>query len=122
MKTQNLINAFNASITVETEDTYNRMSRAMFEFNKSLFNPLHTSYYNDIDVEILNRCRTVAPAGKFRYFCHNNELHLEIDQNKAYTYHLTKIVKTQFLNNLTFGCLMIMKNMTLMIWANYVYV
>ena len=35
MKTQNLIDAFNASITVETEDTYNRMSRAMFEFNKS---------------------------------------------------------------------------------------
>ena len=93
IKTQNLINAFNASITVETEDTYNRMSRAMFEFNKSLFNPPHKSYYNDIDVEILNRCRTVAPAGKFHYFCHNNELHLEIDQNKAYTYHLTKIVK-----------------------------
>ena len=36
IKTQNLIDAFNASKTVETEDTYNRMSRAMFEFNKSL--------------------------------------------------------------------------------------
>ena len=93
IKTQNLINAFNASITVETEDTYNRMSRAMFEFNKSLFNPLHKSYYNDIDVEILNRCRTVAPAGKFHYFYHSNELHIEIDQNKAYTHNLTNIVK-----------------------------
>ena len=81
IKTQNVIDAFNASITVETEDTYNGMLRAMFEFNKSVFNPLHKSYYNDIDVEILNTCRTVAPAGKFHYFYHSNELHIEIDQN-----------------------------------------
>ena len=93
IKTQNLIDSFNASITVETEDTYNRMSRAMFEFNKSLFIPLHKSYYNDIDVEILNTCRTVAPAGKFQYFYHSNELHIEIDEDKAYTHSLTKIVK-----------------------------
>ena len=59
------------------------MSRAMFEFNKSLSNPLHKSYYNDIDVDIVNRCRTVAPAGTFHYFYHSNELHIEIDQNKA---------------------------------------
>ena len=65
----------------------------MFEFNKSLFNPLHKSYYNDIDVDFFNRCRTVAPAGKFHYFYHSNELHIEIDQNKAYTHNLTKIVK-----------------------------
>ena len=50
-----MINAFNASITVETEDTYNRMSRAMFEFNKTLFNPLRKFYYSDIDVEILKQ-------------------------------------------------------------------
>ena len=85
--------AFNASIPVETEDTYNRMSRGMIEFNKSLFNPLHKSYYNDSDVDILNRCRTVAPASKFHYFYCSNELHIEIDQNKAYTQNLNNIVE-----------------------------
>ena len=64
----------------------------MFELNKSLFNPLHKSCYNDIDVDILNRCRTVAPAGTFHYFYHSNELHIEIDQNKAHTHNLTKII------------------------------
>ena len=64
VKTQNLTNSINASITVEAEKTYNNMSRAMFEFSQRVFNPLYKSYYNEVDVEILNRCRTIPPAGK----------------------------------------------------------
>ena len=63
VKTQNLTDAINGSITVEAEKTYNNMSKAMFEFSKRMFNPLHKSYYNEVDIEILNQCRTIPPAG-----------------------------------------------------------
>ena len=44
VKTQNLTNSINASITVEAEKTYDSMSRAMFEFSQRIFNPLYKSY------------------------------------------------------------------------------
>jgi len=52
-------------IAVRDEQTYNRMNEAMFKFNKSLFNPLHKSFYNDIDIAILDETRTIAPLGIF---------------------------------------------------------
>ena len=49
---------------VRDEQTYNRMNEAMFKFKKSLFNPIHKSYYNDVDITILDE--TVAEK-KFRW-------------------------------------------------------
>ena len=44
VKTQNLIkDSMDGSITVEAEHTYNNMSRAMYDFNQALFNPLPKS-------------------------------------------------------------------------------
>ena len=55
VKTQNLVNnSIDGTISVRTEQIYNNMSKAMYVFNKSLFNPLHKSYYNEIDMELLN--------------------------------------------------------------------
>ena len=66
LKTQNLIkSSCDGCIAVDDEITYNRMNKAMFNFNKSLFNPLHKSFYNDIDVAILNEARTIVPSGLF---------------------------------------------------------
>jgi hypothetical protein len=66
IKTQNLIkSSCDGCIAVDDEITYNRMNKAMFNFNKSLFNPLHKSFYNDIDVAILNEARTIVPSGLF---------------------------------------------------------
>jgi hypothetical protein len=105
VKTKNLIpSSVDGSSTVETEQVYNRMSKAMYEFNKKLFNPLHKSFYNELDVKILNSCRSVAPCGWLcrRYFTEDEKGHrivnafsnpVEIDINKAYTYHLTQITK-----------------------------
>ena len=98
VKTQNLTDAINGSITVEAEKTYNNMSRAMFEFSKRIFNPLHKSYYNEVDIEILNQCRTIPPAGKIHNFHYNREEHSEIDQNKAYTYNLGETVRIPVFN------------------------
>ena len=39
------------------------MNEAMFKFNKSLFNPIHTSHDNDIDITILDEARTIVPLG-----------------------------------------------------------
>ena len=66
INTQNLIkSSCDGCIAVDDEITYNRMNKAMFNFNKSLFNPIHKSFYNDIDVAILNEARTIVPSGLF---------------------------------------------------------
>ena len=52
-------------IAVRDEITYNRMNEAMLRLNKSLFNPIHKSHYNDIDITILDDARTMTPLGLF---------------------------------------------------------
>ena len=63
---------------MRTEQIYNNMSKAMYVFNKSLFNPLHKSYYNEIDMELFKECRTINPVGEinrhyFQYNPHTNK-------------------------------------------------
>ena len=51
IKTQNLVKSSpDGCMAVRDEITYNKMNEAMFKFNKSLFNPIHKSQYNDIDI------------------------------------------------------------------------
>ena len=40
------------------------MIEAMFHFDKNLFNPLHKSFYNKVDLEIYD-AKTIPPAGLF---------------------------------------------------------
>ena len=69
VKSQNLVsNSVDGTVSVRTEDIYNRMSRAMFDFNKALINPLHKSYYNEIDIQIFKECRIIAPTGYLNQF------------------------------------------------------
>ena len=115
VKTQNLVNnSIDGTISVRTEQIYNNMSKAMYVFNKSLFNPLHKSYYNEIDMELFKECRTINPVGEinrhyFQYNLHTNkddkmfympEHTVEIDIRKAFTHAFNKIkeipVFTQF--------------------------
>jgi len=66
IKIQNLIKLLcDGYIAIDDEITYNKINKAMFNFNKYLFNPLHKSFYNDIDVAILNEARTIVPSGLF---------------------------------------------------------
>ena len=56
IETHNLVTgSINGTITETTEQTYNNMSRAMYDFNTALFHPLHKSHYND---------RTIPPVGE----------------------------------------------------------
>ena len=115
VKTQNLVNnSIDGSICVRTEQIYNKMSKAMFNLNATLFKPTHKSYYNEIDVEILKECRTIPPVGdsnKHQYlynpktdkddkYCYTTEVTAEIDVRKAYTSAFNKIAEipvfTQF--------------------------
>ena len=66
IKIQNLIkSSCDGYIAIDNEITYNKINKAMINFNKYLFNPLHKSFYNDIDVAILNEARTIVPSGLF---------------------------------------------------------
>ena len=66
IRTQNLLKtSCDGCITVGDEKTYNRMNLAMFNFYKALFIPSQKSFYNDIDIKILDETRTIVPCGWF---------------------------------------------------------
>ena len=82
------------------------MSKATYEFNKALFNPLHKSYYNETDIQILKECRTIPPVGQLNKFYkvfnqrtskYDNcacmaETSSEVDVRKAYTHAFTSLI------------------------------
>ena len=39
------------------------MTKAMFGSNKSLFNPLHKSFYNEEDLNILEQAKIIVASG-----------------------------------------------------------
>ena len=109
VKTQNLITAsIDGSITTENaeedflrgaEATYNNMSKAMHEFNQELFNPLHKSYYNEADREIFRQCHSIAPSGNLlQLHDSRDDMHIEIDRSKAYTWAYNQIVEVPVFN------------------------
>ena len=64
IKTQNLIKgSSDGCIAVDDEKTYNNMNEAMFNFNKALFNPLHKSFYNNIDLKIYKKQKPYHQQG-----------------------------------------------------------
>ena len=78
------------------------MNEAMFKFNKSLFNPLHKSFYNHIDIAILDETRTIAPLGIFYDKKSIPKNIIELDRCKAFTKAFIDIAKI-FVFSLIFG-------------------
>jgi hypothetical protein len=100
IRTQELIkNGFDGSICVDDEETYNKMNKSTNTIREQLFKPSHLSYYNKIDIDILDECRSIPPSGLLLNIS-NNANFVEIDISKAYTSELKKIdiipVFTQF--------------------------
>ena len=69
------------------------MNEALFKFNKSLFNPIHKSHYNDIGLTILDDTRTIAPLGLIWDEKNIPKDILELDICKAFTKAFTDISK-----------------------------
>ena len=99
IKTQNLIKgSSDGCIAVDNEKTYNNMNDAMFHFNKNLFNPLHKSFYNKVDLEIYDEAKTIPPAGLFTDKGSIPKDLTEIDITKAYTSRLVGITQVPVFN------------------------
>ena len=91
----------NDDVWVDTEEKYNKVSATMFKFHKSIFSENYKSYYNEIDLKVLDECRTIVPNGTLLkakdYDEKGYELTLwpeykcSIDTRKAYSYQATKI-------------------------------
>ena len=104
IQSQNLSKSkIDEDVVVSSEEAYKKTSEAMFKMNKSIFNENHKSYYTDTDIEILDECRTIVPAGLINNpeveknvadapqgFCRSVA---EIDINKAFTKAFTSIKK-----------------------------
>ena len=84
-------------IAVDTEDKYNKVSEEMFKFHKKLFTENHKSYYTDLDVEILDECRTIVPYGRFKHLVNDTEL-CSIDRRKSFSKSASDIVKVPVFN------------------------
>ena len=79
-----------SDVIVDTKDKYNRLINAMFAFNKAIFPENHKSKYDDIDLSILNECRTKVPKGYLHKSDRLKEL-VEIDRTKAFTWAFKQI-------------------------------
>ena len=84
-------------IATDTEEKYNRIAEAMFNFNKKLFSSSHMSQYDDVDIEILDECRTVVPLGYLEKNVEFKNL-VEIDRTKAFTWAFNQINKIPIFN------------------------
>ena len=92
IRTQNLLTtSCDGSITVGNEKTFNTMSLAFYNFHKSVFNPIHKSFYSDLDLKILNESKTIVPSGLIypadvmRQLKKEKAKMTEIDITKAFT-------------------------------------
>ena len=84
-------------ISTNMEDKYNRIVEAMFNFTKKLFSSSHMSQYDNVDIEILDECRTVVPLGYLDKNIDVNEL-VEIDRTKAFTWAFNQITSIPIFN------------------------
>ena len=50
---------------VSTEEKYNKVNGAFFDLDKAVFNKGLKSFYNTVDVKVLDNCRTTIPHGMF---------------------------------------------------------
>ena len=74
------------------------MNDAMFNFNKMLFNPLHKSIYNKLDLEIYEEAKPIPLAGCLFLNLGNTSNITEIDITKAYTSRLDNVDKIPAFN------------------------
>ena len=91
------IDNINEDIAVDTENKYIKVSEEMFKFHKKLFTENHKSYYTDLDVEILDECRTIVPYGRFKHLVKDTEL-CSIDKRKAFSKSASDIIKVPVFN------------------------
>ena len=73
-----------SEVIANNEEMYNRMTEEMFNFNKTMFKENHKSKYSEVDVKILDECRTIVPNGYFNQDVKMKHLR-EVDENKAFT-------------------------------------
>ena len=91
ISTQNLApDKIDEDVQVSCVDKYDRVSQAMFKFNKKIFSEAHKSYYNEVDVNVLDECRTIVPNGLLKSNLSNVDVR-EIDVCKAFTKSLCDI-------------------------------
>jgi hypothetical protein len=66
------------------------MTKASNTIREQLFKSEHLSYYNNIDIDILDECRSIPPSGLLLSIADNANF-VEIDISKAYTSELKQI-------------------------------
>ena len=89
--------SLHCEVIVKSSDKYNKMTEAMLYFNKHIFKETPKSKYSEVDVKILDECRTIVPIGYFDQEISLNNL-AEIDRNKAFTSALCEITRNPVFN------------------------
>ena len=109
IRTQQLLkNGLDGGICVNDEETSNTMNKASNTIREQLFKSEHLSYYNKIDTDILDECRSIPPSGLLLNISDNIKI-VEIDVSKAYSSELKKIKMIPIFN--TFDKWMVYNNL-----------
>ena len=98
IESQQLVkDSMDGDISVDTEEIYNNMNKAMARFNHTLIKPEYKSYYSKTDIDILDEYRTTVPIGMLSSFLDIDNV-VEIDISKAFTAAFLKITKVPVFN------------------------
>ena len=84
-------------VIYKNEDKYNNVAEAMFHFKRKLFSQSHMSYFDDVDLQILDECRTTVPMGYLHETVDEKKL-VEIDRTKAFTWAFNKVRRIPVFN------------------------
>jgi hypothetical protein len=91
IRTQQLVTTIlDGNVSIENEQTYNRMNEAMTLVHNHIFKISYKSYYSNQDIDMLDEYRTRANIGFFHRQPDNIPL-IEIDRTKAYSWALQNI-------------------------------
>jgi hypothetical protein len=84
-------------IPVSEATVYNKMNSVMCDMYNSLFLKEHKSYYNQDDINVLDKYRTIVPLGILSNIKDKSKL-IEMDVRKAFTSSFCKIKKNPVFN------------------------
>ena len=93
---------------------YNKVSAEMFKFHKTLISENYKSYYSEVDVKVLDGCRTNPPHGRFQHLDEEGwgKKNVALTEERLIHMRALGFFKFQSLKSLMFGDLM-MKNATI---------
>lgn len=84
--------AIKENVRMDNEDEYNISYTLLEKLKANVFTRENLSYYSELDIDILNKYRTISPLGLLQEL-NDDDNDVEIDVSKAYTFQFSDITQ-----------------------------